>query len=236
MHDEADDAEQDLPGLLHDLEQRVGFAANRMQRETEEHGQQQRLQDIPVGKGAKEGGGDDVEDELGDAGHAAGGGVLGDGVGIERRRIRIHAHTRLHDIHDHQPDEERDRGDHLEVKQRQAAGLADLLELRHPGNAGHHRAENDGGNEQAYELDEAVAEGLQLLGKVRPEDPEQDAERDADEHLYVQRTPDCAAHAVPCPDTAADCRVAASLPRFARPPCARRLSRTAALRCCRSGQ
>jgi hypothetical protein len=206
MHDEADDAEQDLPGLLHDLEQRVGFAANRMQRETEEHGQQQRLQDIPVGKGAKEGGGDDVEDELGDAGQAAGGGVLGHGMRIERRRIRVHTRTGLHDIYDHEPDAQRDGGDHLEVKQCQAASLADLLELRHPGNAGHHGAENDGGDEQAYQLDEAVAEGLQLLRKVRPEDPKQDPEPDADEHLYVQRPPDRAAHAALAPQTAPDGR------------------------------
>ena len=76
------------------LEQRVGFAADRVQREAEQHGEQQRLQHIPARKGAEEGRGDDVEDELGDPGQAAGGGVLGDGMCIERRRIRVHARAR----------------------------------------------------------------------------------------------------------------------------------------------
>jgi hypothetical protein len=45
---------------------------------------------------------------------------------------------------------------------------------------------NDGGDHHADELDEAVAEGLELLGEVRIDDADENAGDDAYEHTEVQ--------------------------------------------------
>ena len=65
-----------------------------------------------------------------------------DRLGVERRRVDVHAGAGLHDVDDDQPDDQRERADDLEIEQRQAAA-ADLLHVLHAGDAEHDGAEDD---------------------------------------------------------------------------------------------
>ena len=83
-----------------------------------------------------------------------------DGGGIELRRVRVDARAGLHDVHEHEADEERDRRDDLEVDERAQADAADLLHVAHLRDADDDRAEDDRRNHHPYQLDEGVAERL----------------------------------------------------------------------------
>ena len=83
--------------------------------------------------------------------------------GVERRGIDVHAGAGLHDVDDREADDQRDRADDLEIEQRIAAGLADLLHVLHAGDADDDRAEDDRRDDHLDQLDEAVAERLHRL-------------------------------------------------------------------------
>ena len=70
-------------------------------------------------------------------------GVVGDGVGVERRRVGVEARARLEHVGDDQADGERERRDDLEIEQRLAADAADLLHVPGAGNAEDDGAEDD---------------------------------------------------------------------------------------------
>ena len=126
-------------------------------------------------------------------------GVGGDCLGVERRRVDVHAGARLHDVDDDQADDQRDRADDLEVEQRQAAGLADLLHVLHAGDADDDGAEDDRRDDHLDQLDEAVAERLHRLAGLRAEVAEQDADDDRDDDLEVERLVERLAGSGPCP-------------------------------------
>ena len=63
------------------------------------------------------------------------------------------------------------RADDLEVEQRQAAGLADLLHVLHAGDADHDGAEDDRRDDHLDQLDEAVAERLHRRAGLRKKWP-----------------------------------------------------------------
>jgi hypothetical protein len=64
------------------------------------------------------------------------------------------------DVDDDQADDQRDGADDLEVQDRQAAGLADLLHVFHAGDADDDGAEDDRRDDHLDQLDEAVAQRL----------------------------------------------------------------------------
>ena len=182
--------------LLDQLEDGACSRPPSVQCKAEEHGQQQDLQHIPSGEGVDESGGDDVENEVDvTPGRPAGTRVLRHRVGIQARGVSVYTSARLHDVDDHEPDHQRDGGHPLEIKERQPAGLADVPQLRHSRDAGHDGAEDDGRDQHADQLDEAIAQGPQLLREVRPAAAQQDAHRDGDEYLHVKRAPACDAGA-----------------------------------------
>ena len=113
--------------------------------------------------------------------------VVGERLGVERRRIDVHADARLHEIDDRQADQQRHRTHHLEVQQRIAAGLADLLHVFHAGDAEHDGAEDDRGDDHLDQLDEAVAERLHRLAGRWIEVAEQHADHDRADDLEVER-------------------------------------------------
>ena len=80
-----------------------------VQREAEQHREQQHLQDLALGEGIDHGVRDDVEQEVGGALHLARPGVGGDALGVERRRVDVHARARLHEVDDDQADDQRER-------------------------------------------------------------------------------------------------------------------------------
>ena len=105
---------------------------------------------------------------------------------VHRARVEDEAGAGLHDLHDDQSDDERERRHDLEVQQRAYADPADLLHragLRHPDDDGR---EDDRRDEHAHQLDEAVAERLHRGAVLRRNEAEQCAERDADEDLDIE--------------------------------------------------
>ena len=64
---------------------------DRRQREAEQDGDQQHLQDVALGEGVDHGGRDDVQQKIGDALRFGLAGVIGDGLGIERGGIDVEA-------------------------------------------------------------------------------------------------------------------------------------------------
>ncbi len=86
----------------------------------------------------------------------------------------------------HQPDDQRDRADDLEIQQRQPAGLADLLHVFHAGDADHHRAEDDRRDDHLDQLDEAIAERLHARAHRGVKVAQGDAGNHGTHHLKVQ--------------------------------------------------
>src|SRR5439155_8665496 len=109
---------------------------------------------------------------------------------VERGRVDVHAGTRLDEVDDDEPDDQRDGADDLEVQQREAAGLADLLHVLHTGDADDDGAEDDRRDDHLDQLDERVAERLHRLAGLRPEVAEDHADDDRGDDLEVQRLVD----------------------------------------------
>ena len=115
-HHQADDREQAVGERLEQRDQRCAPRLQVQHRQPEQHREQQHLQDVAAGKRTDDAVGNDVQEELGDAGMGSARRVGGDAFGIERRRVHVHARTRLHDRDDDQSDDQRERGDHFEVQ------------------------------------------------------------------------------------------------------------------------
>ena len=182
-HDVADDSEQHVRCLFDPVEHERAAATELVQRETEQHGEQQHLQDLALRECVDDGARNDVEQEIGRALHLAGLRVGGDALRVECGRIDVHAGARLDDVDDRKSHDERDRAHDLEIEERVAARLADLLHVFHAGDADDDGAEDDGRNDHLDELDEAVAERLHRGTRVRKEVPEEDTDHDGNDHL-----------------------------------------------------
>ncbi len=113
--------------------------------------------------------------------------ALGDG-GIERRRVDVHARSRLHHEHRDQPGYQCENREHVEERHRLHQRLADLLAVVEAGDSEHDRAEDDGRDHHLHELHEAIAERLQRGAELRPVVAHCDAECEPDQYLEVQRS------------------------------------------------
>jgi hypothetical protein len=114
-------------------------------------------------------------------------GVVGERLGIERRRVDIHAVAGAEQIGEQQADHQRHRGHHLEIDQRLDADPADLLEVAGAGNAMHDHAEHDRRHDHGNQLQKGVAEDLQADGKIGNRHPERDPEEERGQDLNEQR-------------------------------------------------
>src|SRR5439155_208483 len=88
--------------------------------------------------------------------------------GIAGHRLRVghgaaKARTRPHQVSDEQPDDKRECRDDLEIDQRFDADTPDFLGVLDMRNAGDHRAEDDRRDHHLDQLDEAVAQRLDLI-------------------------------------------------------------------------
>ena len=158
-----------------------------MQRKPEQHSEQQHLENFALRERVDHGARNDVEQKLGRALQLSWLGVSGDALGVERGGIDVHACAGLNDIDDRESHDQRNRADNLEVEQRVAAGLANLLHVLHAGNTDHDRAENDRRDHHLDQLDEAVAERSHFGSPLGPEISEEYANHDGDDDLEVQR-------------------------------------------------
>ena len=168
------------------LQQRLAALAQELEREGEQDREEQHLQDLALGEGADHGGRDDVQEEVerGLLGRLLR--VGGDALGVERVGVDVHADAGLPDVDDHEADDQRDRGHDLEVDQRLDPDPADLLHVLHAGDAVHHGAEDDRGDQHLDQLDEGVAERLHAGAELGVEVPEQDAQHDGAQDLDVE--------------------------------------------------
>jgi hypothetical protein len=156
------------------------------QSESEQDREEQNLQDLAFREGAHHGVGDDVHQEFDRALLPGLRRVDLDRLGIDRPGIHVHADAGLKDIDHDQANDQRKRGDDLEINQRLQPDAADLLQILHAGDAVHDGAEDDWGDEHLDQLDEPVAERLHCLAEMRVEMAEQDTEHDRGEHLHVE--------------------------------------------------
>ena len=186
LHDVADDDEQHVRELLDEVEHQRAAAAKTVQRKAEQHRDQQHLQHLAFGKRADKGAGDHVQQKLGGGLHLARLGVVGQALGVERGRVDVHAHARLHHVDDDQADDQRHRAHDLEVQERVATRLADALHVLHARDADHHGAEDDGRDDHLDQLDEAVAQRLHGRAGLGPEVTQDHTQDDGGDDLEVQ--------------------------------------------------
>ena len=95
------------------------------------------------------------------------GGDGGERLGVELGDVGVEAYAGLDDVDHDQADGQGQGGDDLEVEQRLGADPPDFLHVIHPGDAGDHRAENDGGDDHLDQLDEAVPQRFQFRAGSR---------------------------------------------------------------------
>jgi hypothetical protein len=88
-------------------------------------------------------------------------------------------------FNNHQAEYERDRREDLEVDERLQPDTPDAFEVRHPGDPGHHGAEDDGRYDHQDEVDERLADRLQRLTRLGEEVADEYAQDDPNQHPEV---------------------------------------------------
>ena len=191
LHDDADHAEDRVAGLVDDVAQLGALVAHRHQREAEEDGEQQHLQDVAPGEGADDRVGDDVDHEVDRLLRLC---LLH--VGRDRGGIGLAGQPAadIDEVADDQADHEREGRDDLEIDQRLHADAADLARVLDVADAGDDGAEDDRCDHHPDQADEAVAQRLHpVVGReVREQPAGQDAQYQREQHLDVE-------HAIPRP-------------------------------------
>ncbi len=122
------------------------LVADQRQADAEQDREEQHLQHVVARQRVDRRGRDDIHEEAADAAALQLVGIVGVGderLGVERRRIDVHAVAGPDDVGEREPDDERDRGHHLEVDQRLHTDAPHLLEVAGAGDAMHHHAEHD---------------------------------------------------------------------------------------------
>ena len=175
MRDDVDDDEDGAPALT-----------QHEQSESEQDREEQNLQDLAFREGPDHSVGDDVHKEFDRALLPGLGRIDLDRLGIDRSGVHVHADAGLKDIDHDQANDQRNRGEDLEIDERLQSDAADLLHILHAGDAMHDGAEDDRRDEHLDQLDKHVAQRLHGLAKVRVEMAQQDTEHDGGKHLHIE--------------------------------------------------
>ena len=93
----------------------------------------------------------------------------------------------MHKISNHQAQRQSNRRNHFKIKDGLATHASDLLHVLHAGNAGHHSAENNHGNDHRDQTYKGIAQRLHRDGGVGAEVPEDHCQRDGEYDLDPQR-------------------------------------------------
>jgi hypothetical protein len=136
------------------------FSPPTSETDAEDNREEQDLQHVVARQRVKRGSRDDVDKEGADATALQLVGVIGIGVerlGVERRRIDVHAVAGAKQIGEQKADDQRHRGHGFEIDQRLDADPPDLFEVPGAGNAVHDHAEHDGCYDHRDQLEEGVA-------------------------------------------------------------------------------
>ena len=186
LHDDADDAEGRVSRIVEKDAQPLGLLADRHQREAEEDGDEQHLQDLPLREGAEDGVRDHAEQKV----DRATGLMRLLGVLLHRRGVGVarKARARAQQRADDEAENEREGRDGLEIDERLDADAPDLAGVGEMRDAAGHRAEDDRGDGHLDELHEAVAERFDPLriGLLGEKGAKQRADRDRRERLHIE--------------------------------------------------
>jgi hypothetical protein len=185
-HDDADDAEEDLAGIVDGAGDAGTDSAEAGYGKAGEDSDQQDLKEVALGEGVHEGIRDDRHEMRDDAFLLGAADIAGHVLGVERRDIDIESAARLNDSADEEADGQRDGRDDLEIEQRLDADAADFLEIAHRGDAVHDGAEDHRCDHHLDERDESIAERLHRLPGARIPVTEHDADGNRDKHLHVE--------------------------------------------------
>ena len=176
-----------MGGFLDKIEHQRSSTAELVQREPEQHGDQQHLENLSLGERIHHGVGNDIQQESRRALQLSWFGISCDGLGIERSGIHVHIGPWLHEIHDRQPDDQGDGTDNFEVEQRVAPGLANFFHVFHAGYADHDGTEYNRCDDHLDQLDEAVAQRFHRGPGFRVEVSEQHADDNRRDDLEIKR-------------------------------------------------
>src|SRR6185369_1708448 len=161
VHDVAGIAEHHFGERGAETHHRVGLGADGGAGGAEQEGEDHHLEHVVAGHGIDDAGGEGVlEDGRQGGGRLRHGGLRGGGLNGD-------AFAGADQVDYAEAQEERDRGDHFEVEDRLQSDAAHLLHVAAAGDAGHQRAEQEGGDDGADEAQKDVADGAELLGEVR---------------------------------------------------------------------
>ena len=185
LHDDGDDAEHRIGEIVDQFAHALAALAQRHQREAEQDGEQQHLQDVAFGEGADHAVGNDVEYEVD---RLLLGRLLGEGRHRRRVGLGADAAADLEQVADDEADHQREGRDDFEIEQRLDADAADFLGALDMRDAGDHGAEDDRRDHHLDQLDEAVAERLDPIvgGDLRVEPAENAADQNGGENLHIK--------------------------------------------------
>jgi len=186
LHDDGDDAEEGAAEIIDERAHHMPALAQHHQRETEQDGDEQHLQDVALGECADHRVGNDMEDELDRRLVRGARGVIGDRVRVARATEAV---AWAREVADQEADGQRKGRDDLEIDERLDADPADLARILDVRDTRHDRAEDDRRDGHLDQLDEAVAQRLhpRALGDIRRHPADQEAEDDGDQHLHIQQ-------------------------------------------------
>ena len=130
-----------MTDFVEKLEDRFSARSDPIQRNPEENGKQQHLEDLALGERVDHRAGNDVQEELFGAVGLRRRRVAGDRLGVECGRIGVNAGSRLQHIDDDETDDERKRRHRLKINQGLDSNPADIPHVPHLGDADHNGAE-----------------------------------------------------------------------------------------------
>jgi hypothetical protein len=188
LHQQGDQLEHRMAGGFEHRHQRLRLVADHGERNAEQDRHEQYLEDIAVRHRRHHGRGDDVHQKAGQAAFMRLVRIVRHLARIQRGRIDVEPRAGLDHISDDQADDQRQRRKGQEIGEGLRRHPADRAQFLHARNAGDDGQEDDWRDDHLHQLDESLAQRLELLARIGPEMPDQDAQRDRDQHLDVELT------------------------------------------------
>jgi hypothetical protein len=167
----------------------LGLVPDQCQADPEYDGEEQDLQHVVARQRIDRRGRNDVEDEACDAAALELRRVVrigAHGLGVERRRVDVHAVAGREYKRENKADHERNRCHDLEIDQRLDPDPPNLLEVAGAGNAVHHDTEHDRGDDHGDQFEKAVAQNLEAGREIGPQHADHDAEQQRHQDLDEQ--------------------------------------------------
>src|SRR5436309_1997449 len=185
-HDVVGEFEHDLREALHRANDWLSFFADRRDRHGEKHGERHNLKNVAVHHRFDDAGREYMHDCFNERLRM----TLADRFDYVGTRWReSHAYTGLCEIDDRQPDEERRSRYNLEINQRFDAHASDLSQCACAGDSHDDGREDKWGDDRFNEVDEDVAQKINLVSPFGAQPAEYPAHDEPDHDLRRERWP-----------------------------------------------